>query len=158
MRIGLVRSGIFDPPSHYNGHFFCENSTFTKNNFCSPGIVPAKTLPFTLQRTFLPKTWHPFSIFFKARRISHFYNGQEKHKLGVCCEIYFLDSGRKKALPLLERERGISVDMRLERIASTAGVRTHRQNERFGLSPPRSFSYFGIIPKPLKQMLFSFCK
>ena len=39
---------------------------------------------------------------------------------------------KKFALLLLrKRERGVSADMRFERVASTSGVRTHRKNERF---------------------------
>ena len=43
----------------------------------------------------------------------------------------------KKYAPLLlrKRERVVSADMRFERVASTSGVRTHRKNERFSLSP-----------------------
>ena len=43
----------------------------------------------------------------------------------------------QKNAPLLlrKRERGVSADMRFERIASTSGVRTHRKNERFSLAP-----------------------
>ena len=42
----------------------------------------------------------------------------------------------KKYAPLLlqKRERGVSADMRFERV-STSGVRTHRKNERFSLAP-----------------------
>jgi hypothetical protein len=58
MRIGLVRSGIFDPPSHYNGHFFAKIQLLQKIIFV-PRIVPAKTLPFTLQRTLLLKKLAP---------------------------------------------------------------------------------------------------
>lgn len=42
----------------------------------------------------------------------------------------------QKNAPLLlrKRERGVSADMRFERVASTSGVRTHRKNERFSLA------------------------
>ena len=42
----------------------------------------------------------------------------------------------QKIAPLLlrKRERGVSADMRFERVASTSGVRTHRKNERFSLA------------------------
>ena len=39
------------------------------------------------------------------------------------------------ALLLQKRERVVSADMRFGRVASTSGVRTHRKNERFSLSP-----------------------
>lgn len=43
----------------------------------------------------------------------------------------------QKYTPLLlrKRERGVSADMRFERVASTSGVRTHRKKERFCLAP-----------------------
>lgn len=66
MRIGLVRSGIFDPPSHYNGHFFAKIQLLQKIIFV-PRIVPAKTLPFTLQRTLLLKKLAPVFKFFQER-------------------------------------------------------------------------------------------
>ena len=62
----------------------------------------------------------------------HFYNGQFLVKTQVSKRKIF-----KKYAPLLlrKRERVISADMRLERVASTSGVRTHRKKERFSLAP-----------------------
>lgn len=36
---------------------------------------------------------------------------------------------------LRKRERGVSADMRFERVASTSGVRTHRKNGQFSFAP-----------------------
>ena len=41
------------------------------------------------------------------------------------------------------------LDMRLERIASTSGVRTHRKNERFSLASRSAHFVFWDSPKPL---------
>ena len=47
-----------------------------------------------------------------------------------------------------KRERIVSADMRFERVASTAGVRTHRKNERFSLAADTPILIFGEAPHP----------
>ena len=56
----------------------------------------------------------------------------------------------KKYAPLLlrKRERVVSADMKLWRIASTSGVRTHRKNERFCLAADTLIFSFGKVPNP----------
>ena len=61
---------------------------------------------------------------------------------------------KKYALLLLrKRERVVSADMRFERIASTSGVRTHRKNERFSLTPDPPISLLGKPHTPFMSEL-----
>ena len=61
---------------------------------------------------------------------------------------------KKYALLLLrKRERVISADMRFERIASTSGVRTHRKNERFSLTPELLILLLGKPHTPFMSKL-----
>ena len=75
----------------------------------------------------------------------HFYNGQFLVKTQVSKRKIF-----KKYAPLLlrKRERVISADMRLERVASTSGVRTHRKNERFSYAADTLILIFWEAPNP----------
>ena len=67
-----------------------------------------------------------------AIRCPSLYNGHFFVETQVSKQRVF-----KKYAPLLlrKRERMVSENMRFERIASTAGVRTHRKNERFSPAP-----------------------
>ena len=78
-------------------------------------------------------------------RCPSLYNGHFFVETQVSKQIVF----KKYALPLLrKRERMVSEDMRFERIASTAGVRTHRKNERFSLAADTPILIFGEVPHP----------
>ena len=83
------------------------------------GVSPK--ILFNLQRTFSPR------------------------KTGVC-----LKKVKIKMLPALEKaEASCSADMRFERTASTAAVRTQRRNERSGLSASLLIGSCWEHPNPL---------
>ncbi len=71
----------------------------------------------------------------------------------------FVEYGSKKffkkyALLLLrKRERVVSADMRFERIASTSGIRTHRENGQFSLAPELLISLLGKPHTPFMSKL-----
>ena len=69
-----------------------------------------------------------------------------------------LDTLLKKYAPLLlwKRERVVSADMKLWRIASTSGVRTYRKNVSIGLAFKLTFSVLGSpqAPRILKRKYF----
>ena len=59
-----------------------------------------------------------------------------------------------------KRERSISADMRFERIASTAGVRTHGENERFGIAAASLILSCWEYPNPcysILKILYELC-
>ena len=104
--------------SQYNGHFFSKTWQWRKENFENEGITA--WLPFTLQRTFLSQN----------------------------AGIEMRNFQKNAPLLLRKRERVVSADMRFERIASTSGVRTHRENERFSLAADTPILIFGKAPNP----------
>ena len=94
--------------------------------FCGLGGTLEKISPFIFQRTVSGKNLVPA----QKKFLSHFTTDifSEKNR-GLP------EKSENKMLPALEKaEASCSADMRFERTASTAAVRTQRRNERSGLS------------------------
>ena len=107
-----------------------------------PHLVLDEIQPLLVQADFLADgsraVWH-------IKELLSLYNGHFFVETQVSKRKIF-----KKYAPLLlrKRERVVSADMRFERIASTSGVRTHRENERFSLAADTPILIFGKAPNP----------
>ena len=126
--------------SLYNGHSFQPISGYDRQK------ILIRKVPLTLQRTVFCCL---SGLFKKSERSLLLYNGQYFMDWGVSPKKSFHfttdifseknrglpEKSENKMLPALEKaEASCSADMRFERTASTAAVRTQRRNERSGLS------------------------
>ncbi len=166
------------PLSLFNGHFFeiCQvpqkNSShfttdifrrklgtphFTTDNFFAFVEYRRKNISYFPTDKFLGKI--------KARKKSfHFTTGKKSRFVRAFAKKFPFTlqrtlKARNAGMPLKKPKRKrprlsliwgavVSADMRFERIASTAGVRTHGENELFGRLTPRSFFACWDSPKP----------